>query len=112
MPFNRHRYPGGHFPFFIIFTVLKAFILGGIVMLLWNYVLPPVTGLRLISYWQAVALWLLCRILFAGPGTANGMNRPFQPWKGREWKNKWMQMTPEEREKFQQEWRNRWRRKE
>lgn len=111
MPFNRHRQRGGRFPFFMVFTVLKAFVLGGLVMLLWNFVMPSITGIRLISYWQAVALWLLCRLLFSGIGYGNGPNRSSSPWRGA-WKDKWLKMTPEDREKFQQEWRNRWKRKE
>ena len=112
MPFNRYRHSGGRFPFILFFTILKVLVLGGLVMLLWNYVLPAVANVRLLSYRQAVALWLLCRILFSGPGFGSAGYRHGAPWSRGAWKNKWMQMTQEEREKFQQEWKNRWRKPE
>lgn len=111
MPFNKHRYRG-RLPLFLVFGIAKAFVLGGLVMILWNFILPEVTGLRTLSYWQGVGLWLFCRILFGGLGHVNISGRHASHWKGSAWKDKWMQMTPEEREKFQQEWRNRWKRKE
>ena len=109
MPFNRYRHNGGRFPFILFITILKALVLGGLAMLMWNYTLPAVTGAGLLSYRQAVALWLLCRVLFGGLGSGTAGLRQGPPWSRGAWKNKWMQMTPEEREKFQQEWRNKWR---
>lgn len=94
---------------YLMFILAKTFVLGGVVRLLWNFVLPPLTGLKEISYWQALALYLLCRILLGG-GFFNPSAGYGGGWKGKSWRGKWMQMTPEEREKFQEEWRKRWRR--
>ena len=109
MSFNRHRYPGGRIPVHFLFVLAKTFVLGAAVKLLWNFALPPLTGIKMITYWQALALFLLCRILLGGTGFFNPAGRGTGHWKGQAWRNKWMQMTPEEREKFQQEWRKRWR---
>ena len=107
MPFNRHRYPGSRIPVYFLFLAAKTLVLAALVKLLWNYALPPLLGIKIITYWQALALFLLSRILlgrisFTSPGShAAGWKKP--------WRTKWMQMTPEERKKFQEEWRKRWR---
>ena len=106
MPFNR-RYPGSRLPVYFLFVLAKTFVLGAAVKLLWNYALPSLAAVKEISYWQALALFLLCRILLGGTGFWNPGARVNTHWKGRSWRNKWMQMTPEEREKFLQEWRKR-----
>jgi len=37
--------------------------LGIAVMLLWNWLMPPIFGLPQIGYWQAVGLFVLCHLL-------------------------------------------------
>ncbi len=57
-----------------------GFLFGYFVMLLWNWLMPAIFGLGLISFWQSVGLVVLGRILFGGfprPG-----HRPHdKPWK-------------------------------
>ena len=93
------------FPLLIIIAVL---LMGVIVMLLWNFVFPPVLHTEKISYWQAVALLVLCRILFFGFRRGPGGHPP-QVWRGGgpQWRQKWMKMNDEERAKFREEWRQR-----
>ena len=67
---------------------------GGIVMYLWNWLLPMLFGWRLITFWQAVALLALCRILFGGV-SGRGWRRSYS---GRRMAERWQGMTPEERE--------------
>src|SRR5258708_15092540 len=44
-------------------------VLGGeLVLHLWNWLLPPLFGWRAITFWQALGLLVLCRILFGGLG--------------------------------------------
>ncbi len=71
---------------------------GESVMLLWNWLLPPLFGWRLITFWQALGLLALCRILFGGMGGwgSQGSNSR------RRTAERWERMTPEEREKFRQ----------
>src|SRR5437016_9070577 len=52
----------------LIFTAIG----GGVVMLLWNWLAPALFGLRLITFWQAIGLLALCRILFGGFGLGGG----------------------------------------
>ena len=90
---------------FIILAIAAVALLGYVVMTLWNHVLVAVLNVSLISFWQAVGLLVLSKILFGGfrghCGGGRGMH-----WK-HEMKEKWQTMSPEEREKIKQEWRNR-----
>src|SRR5258708_3554763 len=55
-------------PLAIVGMLLFVFIGGEIVLHLWNWLLPSLFGWREITFWQAVGLLALCRILFAGFG--------------------------------------------
>ena len=87
----------------VFFVVLIALALSFVVMSLWNWLMPSLFGLRLITFWQALGLLVLSKILLGGfrgrPGS--GMH-----WR-RRMMERWEQMTPEEREKFRQGMRGR-----
>src|SRR5438445_8583248 len=52
-----------------ILAMLVFIVIGGeIVLHLWNWLLPPLFGWRQITFWQALGLLTLCRILFGGLG--------------------------------------------
>ncbi len=92
--------------FFVIVPVVMAgafFVFGYVVMHLWNWLAAAVFGWRLISFWQAVGILLLARILF---GRLPGVHGPGGYWRGR-MMERWEKMTPEEREKFRQGMRGR-----
>jgi hypothetical protein len=88
-----------------ILAMLLFIVIGGeVVMRLWNWLLPPLFGWRLINFWQAIGLMVLCRILFGGsrwrsPGRHNFRRR--MPMEAR-----WGHRTPEEREQFRQRMRD------
>jgi hypothetical protein len=74
--------------------VLAAALLGFIVMLLWNAVMPAIfVGSRSMDYPHALGLLVLSRILFGGFRGRGGWHRR------RRWR-RWEAMTPEEREQF------------
>jgi hypothetical protein len=83
--------------------VLFTWIFGEVVMHLWNWLLPMLFGWRQITFWQALGLLVLCRILFGGWG-GHGSDHSRSR---RRWADRWDRMTPEEREKFRQGWRSR-----
>jgi hypothetical protein len=93
--------------FFVGPLALAVFIwIGGeVVMLLWNWLLPMLFGWRQITFWQALGLLVLCRILFGNLGHGHGSDRAHSRWQKTE---HWERMTPEEREKFRQDMRSRW----
>jgi len=78
--------------------VLFVFLFGEVVMHLWNWLLPALFGWRLITFWQALGLLALCRILFGGSGGRGFGNPKFRGRMG----ERWERMTPEEREKLRQ----------
>lgn len=84
---------------FILLAIAGILVFGSIVMLLWNALMPELFHLPVITFWQALGLLLLTKILFSG--FRGGGPRPV--WKEK-LRKKWMNMTPEEREKFKQEW--------
>ena len=94
-------------PLAILGMVIFTFIGGEVVMLLWNWLAPALFGLREITFWQAIGLLALCRILFGGFGLGGGGHRSGRRGRmeGRireRMDERWEQMTPEEREKFRQ----------
>jgi len=91
-------------PAAILGMLLFVWLGGWLVMHLWNWLLPPLFGWRLITFWQALALLVLCRILFGGLGMRGSQRSSFR----RRMRDRWEGMTPEEREKFREAMRNRW----
>ena len=92
----------------LAFLVLApAFVaaLSFVVMLLWNALVPHLFSGPLISFWQAVGLLVLCRILFGGFRGRGGHGHWKHHWAQHE---RWHRMTPQEREHFREEWRK-WR---
>ena len=87
-------------PVAILGVVIFITIGGEVVMHLWNWNLPALFGWRQITFWQALGLFALCRILFGDLGMrVRGSHRSnFR----RRMAERWEQMTPEEREKFSQ----------
>jgi hypothetical protein len=77
-------------------AVLALALFGFVVMQLWNWLLPALFGWKTIGFWQAAALLVLTRILFGGFGRRGHMHGR---WRAR-MRERWEQMTPEEREKF------------
>jgi hypothetical protein len=91
----------------LVFVAVGATVLGLIVMLLWNALIPDLFKGPEITFWQAVGLLVLSHILLRGWGRwryANG-------WRHERWRKKFEQklaaMTPEDREKFREEWEHR-----
>ena len=81
-------------PAAIVGIVVFTFIGGQLVRLLWNWLVPPIFGWSQITFWQALGLLALCRILFGGRG-------------GRGFRRSHSSFTPEERERFRQRMRDR-----
>src|ERR1700680_3703326 len=85
-------------PAAILGILLVIFIGGEVVLQLWNWLLPTLFGWRQITFWQAIGILALCRIVFGGFG-GHGFHRSnFR----RRMAERWEHMTPEERERFRQ----------
>ncbi|GAA3569048.1 hypothetical protein [Snuella lapsa] len=44
-------------------------LFGFVIMWLWNWLMPDIFGLTTLSYWQAIGLFVLLKILLGGCGT-------------------------------------------
>jgi len=68
MPGPRHR--AGHIARHIlgaaVIGCLFFFIFGYVVQYLWNGVMPAIFGVAHLTFWRAIGLLLLCRILVGG----------------------------------------------
>lgn len=93
---RRHR--GLRILTFAVLGIAAFALFTFIVMTLWNWIIPSVVGWRAITYWQALGLLVLSRILFGG---FRGGHMRHWGWR-RRMRERWEQMTPEEREKFRE----------
>lgn len=98
--FNERKY------WFFPLIGIAIFTLAGFsVMLLWNNLLPEILGVKAITFWQAIGIFILSKILF---GFGKGGGRMGSSWKRRRMEERVKHMTPEEREQFKekmQHWR-------
>jgi len=90
-------------PLAIVGMVLFVFLGGQLVRWLWNWLLPPLFGFSPISFWQALGVLALCRILFGGLGLHGSAG----PYTRRRIIERWEDMTADERERFRQGMRGR-----
>jgi hypothetical protein len=101
---KRYRF---NFRLFLIPLGIAAFALAGLaVMLLWNNLLPDILFVNTITFWQALGIFLLCKILFGfgrgGRGCGGGPG-----WMRHRMEEKFKHMTPEQKEAFKQKMRDR-----
>jgi hypothetical protein len=89
-------------PLAIVGFALFVALGGEVVRLLWNWLMPSLFGWRELSFWQALGLLALCRILFGGIGGGHQRHRFRSRWHGR-----LEPLTPEERERFRERMRER-----
>ena len=93
-------------PLIPLLILLFIFIGGEIVMHLWNWLLPPLFGWHEVTFWQALGLLILCRILFGGLGRHGRYGRSRRD-RDRARAEIWERLTPEERERLRQGLRGR-----
>jgi len=106
MIMNRSK---GRKPFFILFILVLVFALTWGVMAIWNALLPELFGFKTISFWQALGLFALSRLLFGGFGLGGGRRPHFS---GQSFKDKWINMSSEDRTHLKEEWKKRCERKD
>lgn len=88
----------------ILCALAAVFLFSAVVMLLWNATLPDVMPVRALSYWQAMGILVLSKILFSGFGGPRG-HRKFRG--AADLREKYRNMSEEERQRFKSEWKER-----
>jgi hypothetical protein len=86
-------------PKILVIVALVVTVVAFMVMMLWNWLIPSLFHGPVLTFWQALGLLVLSRLLLGG-----FRGRPGPPpwhWK-RRMRERWAQMTPEERERFRQ----------
>jgi hypothetical protein len=85
----------------LVLVLAVVAVVGFVVMSLWNALIPNLFHGPVLEYWQAVGLLLLCRLLFGGfRGRGHGWHSHGPGgWRGH-WRQRWENMTPEERERL------------
>jgi len=88
--------------FFPILFLAMGLAMAGILMLLWNAILPDLFRFPVVTYGQALGLLIICRILFGsfrmGPARGGYYGKPgFQ--------EKFQNLSEEDREKLRERWK-------
>ena len=70
----------------VVGAAFFALVFGWLVMILWNWLMPVIFHLGLITYWQAFGIVILSKLIF-GAGTAGRHGGPKHggPWRGHSW---------------------------
>ena len=101
-------------PIGLLAVVIVSYVGGHLVRLLWNWLLPPLFGVPEVTYWQALGLLALSRILVGGFGLGGGGGHRSESRCGQRradgmadrlvarFAERWDQMTPEQRERVRQ----------
>jgi hypothetical protein len=70
----------------VIGAGLFALAFGWLVMILWNWLMPLIFHLGVVTYWQAFGIVILAKLLFGGIGGARGgRGKGGNPWGGNPW---------------------------
>jgi hypothetical protein len=88
-------------PMAIVAMAVFVFVGGWVVMHLWNWLLPVLFGWRVITFWQALGILVLCRILFGRWGGGSKGSAFRRGPRG------WQKMTVEEKAEWRQRMRER-----
>ncbi|MEH6308060.1 hypothetical protein RYH73_20560 [Olivibacter sp. CPCC 100613] len=89
-----------------ILAVAFVFLISYLVMLLWNFSMATIfNGVHSINLWQAMALFVLSKILF---GFGKGGRGGGPPWSKRKMRDKLAGMNEMDKEKMRTYMRERW----
>ncbi len=95
---------------FLMLGVIFIAFAGYVTMWLWNAILPDVLRVSEITFFQALGLLLLARLLFGGFRRHGGFYKGgghTTTQRGQFMRDKWANMSDEERALFKQQWKER-----
>lgn len=94
----------------VVFGIIAVGLFGWATMALWNWLVPVLFNGPVITIWQAFGLLILSKILFSGFGGKSkghwGSHRRnhWAPY----WKERYANMTPEQREQLKARMKEKW----
>ncbi|MBK9190473.1 MAG: hypothetical protein IPM77_02660 [Crocinitomicaceae bacterium] len=92
---------------FLLWTLLFVLLAGALtatVMYLWNWLMPEIFGLTTITFWQALGILVLSKILFGAHWSKHKHSchgGHHYGWKEK-FKSKWNEMSDEDKKKWEQ----------
>jgi hypothetical protein len=91
--------------FFFPVLVFGIFAVSAVVMLLWNMILPAISTFKAITYWQAMGIFILSKILFGGFRFGRHHRQVHRQINRSAFNQKLMEMTDEEKQQFKNQWK-------
>ena len=85
---------------------LAVILFGWVTMALWNWLVPDLFNGPEITFWQALGLFILSKIIFGFGGKGGGHKGGH--WRHHYYKEKLAGMSPEDRERFKAKVREKW----
>lgn len=96
---------------FVVLGVLFVVVFGLVTQFLWNLLVPELFSGPVISFWQALGLLTLSKLLFSGFGGGHKGGK-WGSYRSQHWrshlKEKYSSLTPEQREKFRERFNEKW----
>jgi hypothetical protein len=89
-----------------VVVVIVLGVVSFVAMSLWNWLVPALFAGPKVTYWQALGLLVLSRLLFGGMHHRGPFGHG--PFGRRHLHAHWKHMTPEERERVRENLRHRW----
>jgi hypothetical protein len=103
----KRRFWFGKAVMILVFCTAFIMLFSFIVMSLWNGILIDVLGVKQITFWQALGILVLSKILFSGFGGFHHKKEQFRNRFRQKMLDKFEKMTPEEKQRFKDEWKTR-----
>jgi len=93
---------------YFVIGVFGLAALTALIFFLWNWLVPAIFNGPVITFWQAVGILILSKILFSGFGRprSHSSGYPHSDWRKR-FEEKMKNMSDEEKERFKGKFRHR-----
>lgn len=92
----------------VVIGIVAVAVFGLVTQSLWNWLVPSLFGGPAITFWQALGLLALSKIITWGFGHhKGGWRHRGGPWNPA-WTQKWQSMSPEDRERFKEKMKEKW----
>ena len=91
--------------FTICFFAFAALVVSAL-MTSWNYVMPEIFNLPMLTFWHALAMLIVAKILLFNGWRRGGSHWGQHNYMKQHWGQRMANMTPEEKERVKQYWEN------
>ena len=91
----------------IFFVALLVTVMSVAVMMLWNWLMPTLLNASEITFWQALGILALAKLLFGVGRHGWGTHHQGHTYWKSKMENRLKGMSPEERDRFRENWKKR-----